>query len=91
MINVILSWCNSTRGGLTDRYNHQNISQYSFEHFSLTRFGLQLGKAARNGGGCDGGGATPWARAVIFVKKPPLLVNVTNLELNGFNAYMWVS
>ena len=48
--------------------------------------------ALANDAACShGGGATPWARAVIFVKKPPLLVNVTNLELNGFNAYMWVS
>ena len=35
--------------------------------------------------------ATPWARAANFVKKPPLIVNVTYLELNGFNASMWVS
>ena len=33
----------------------------------------------------------PWARAANFVKKPPLIVNVTYLELNGFNASMWVS
>ena len=37
------------------------------------------------------GGATPWARALNFVKKPPLIVNATYLELNGFNASMWVS
>ena len=30
-------------------------------------------------------------RAVDFVKKPPLIVNVKYLELNGFNASMWVS
>ena len=35
--------------------------------------------------------AAPWARAENFVKKPPLIVNVTNLELNGFNASMQVS
>jgi hypothetical protein len=34
---------------------------------------------------------TPWARAANFVKIPLLIVNVTNLELNGFNASMWVS
>ena len=34
---------------------------------------------------------TQWARAMNFVKKPPLIVNVTYLELNGFNAPMWVS
>ena len=34
---------------------------------------------------------TPWARAENFVKKPPLIVNVTYLELNGFNASIWVS
>ena len=33
----------------------------------------------------------PWARVANFVKKPPLIVNVTYLELNGFNASMWVS
>ena len=32
-----------------------------------------------------------WARAGNFVKKPPLIVNVTYLELNGFNASNWVS
>ena len=37
------------------------------------------------------GDATPWARAAKFVKKPPLIVNVTYLELNGFDASMWVS
>ena len=36
------------------------------------------------------GGATPRARAENFVKKPPLIVNATYLELNGFNASMWV-
>ena len=36
-------------------------------------------------------GGAPWARAANFVKKPPLIVNVTYLELNGFNASMWVS
>ena len=36
-------------------------------------------------------GATPWARVANFVKKPPLIVNVTYLKLNGFNASMWVS
>ena len=36
-------------------------------------------------------GGAPWARAANFVKKPPLIVNVTYLELNGFNAPMWVS
>ena len=36
-------------------------------------------------------GAAPWARAANFVKKPPLIVNVTYLELNGFDASMWVS
>ena len=35
--------------------------------------------------------ATPWARAANFVKKPPLIVNITYSELNGFNASMWVS
>ena len=35
--------------------------------------------------------AAPWARAANFVKKPPLIVNVTYLKLNGFNASMWVS
>ena len=34
---------------------------------------------------------TPWARALNFVKKPPLIVNATYLDLNGFNASMWVS
>ena len=33
----------------------------------------------------------PWARAANFVKKPPLIVIVTYLELNGFDASMWVS
>ena len=27
----------------------------------------------------------PWARAANFVKKPPFIVNITNLELDGFN------
>ena len=35
--------------------------------------------------------AAPWARAANFVKKPPLIVNVTYLEFNGFDASMWVS
>jgi hypothetical protein len=26
-----------------------------------------------------------------FVKKPPLIVNITYLELNGFNASIWAS
>ena len=34
--------------------------------------------------------AAPWARAANFVKKPPLIVNVTYLEVNCFNASMWV-
>ena len=33
----------------------------------------------------------PWARAANFVKKPPFIVNITNLELDGFNASIWVS
>ena len=33
----------------------------------------------------------PWARAADFVKKPPLIINVTYLELNGFNASIWVA
>ena len=33
----------------------------------------------------------PWARAANFVKKPPLIVNDTYLELNDFNGSMWVS
>ena len=36
-------------------------------------------------------GGAPWARAENFVKKPPFIVNVTNLKLNGLNAFMWVS
>ena len=32
--------------------------------------------------------AAPLARVANFVKKPPLIVNVTYLELNGFNAFM---
>ena len=36
-------------------------------------------------------GATPWARVANFVKKPPLIFIVSYLELNGFNASMWVS
>ena len=35
--------------------------------------------------------ATQWARVANFVKKPPLIDNVTYLELNGFNASIWVS
>ena len=35
--------------------------------------------------------AAPWARLANFVKKPPLVVNVTYLKLNAFNASMWVS
>ena len=35
--------------------------------------------------------AAPLARAANFVKKPPLIVNVTYLESNGFNAPKWVS
>ena len=35
--------------------------------------------------------AAPWARVANFVKKPPLIVNVTYLKINGFNASMWVS
>ena len=35
--------------------------------------------------------AAPWARVANFVKKHPLIVNVTYLELNSFNASMWVS
>ena len=35
-------------------------------------------------------GAAPWARAANFVKKPPLIVNVTYLELNGFNVSIHV-
>ena len=31
----------------------------------------------------------PWARVVNFVKKPSLIINVTYLVLNGFNASMW--
>ena len=38
-----------------------------------------------------GAGAAPWARATNFVKKLPFIVNVTYLEINGFNASMWVS
>ena len=38
----------------------------------------------------DGRAAAPWARAANFVKKPPLIVNVTYLELNGVNVSMWV-
>ncbi len=34
--------------------------------------------------------ATLWARATNFVKKPSLIFNVTFLELNDFNASMWV-
>ena len=34
--------------------------------------------------------ATLWARVANFVKKPPLIVNVTNLELNGFDASLEV-
>ena len=33
----------------------------------------------------------PWARAANFVKKPPLIFNVTDLELNGFHASILVS
>ena len=35
-------------------------------------------------------GGAPWARAANFVKKPRLIVNVTYLELNIFNASMWL-
>jgi hypothetical protein len=35
--------------------------------------------------------AAPWARVANFVKKPPLIVNITYLELNGFNASIWAS
>ena len=35
-------------------------------------------------------GMAPWARVANFVKKPPLIVNVTYLELYGFNASIWV-
>ena len=37
------------------------------------------------------GGGAPWARAANFVKKLPLIVNVTYLELNSFSASMWDS
>ena len=33
---------------------------------------------------------TLWARAANFLKKPPLFVNATFLELNDFNATIWV-
>ena len=35
--------------------------------------------------------SAPWAREANFVKKPPHFVNVTYLELNGFNVSMCVS
>ena len=38
---------------------------------------------------CTARRAAPWARAANFGKKPPLIVNVTYLESNGFNASMW--
>ena len=49
-----------------------------------------LGGRAVRGGAKIWGGA-PWARRANFVKKPPLIDNVTYLELNCFNASMWVS
>ena len=36
------------------------------------------------------GQATPWTRVANFVKKPPVIVNVTYFKLNGFNASKWV-
>ena len=34
--------------------------------------------------------ATPWARVANFVKKPPLIFNVTFFELNGSNTSIWI-
>ena len=42
-------------------------------------------------GGVRGAHGAPWARAANFVKKPPIIVNATYLELNDLNAPMWVS
>ena len=34
-------------------------------------------------------GVAPWAFFAEKVHKPPLRVNVINIELNGFNASIW--
>ena len=42
----------------------------------------------------EGGGfraiAAQWAKFAKKVHKPPLRVDIINLELNGFNASIWV-
>ena len=71
-----------------DHYYNTHSLVYMYFDLLKTSFIAFQGLSLVPGGA---GGATPWARAENFVKKPPLIVNVTNLELNGLNASMWVA
>ena len=70
--------------------SNQQQTQTRSPHLSSS-FAVKEAAAAADDGATAVCGGAQEARAANYVKKPPLIVNNTYLELNGFNASMWVS